>query len=109
MKQLGKDTAEALSYLMDLRLKAGFRRAEQRAPPKKPNQVDTQSLSTLERDLLKDALQVVKRFKNQMIRHHFPSHGALIDTMLQRFLRARERKRLNQPAIRCAVSSRTPR
>ena len=29
-----------------------------------------QSLSTLERDLLKDALQVVKRFKG-MVRHHF--------------------------------------
>ena len=68
-KQLGEDTAEALSYLMDLRLKAGF--AALNSPmPSEPNQVDMQSLSTLERDLLKDALQVVKRFKG-MVRHHF--------------------------------------
>ena len=70
---LGKDTAEALSYLMDLRLKAGFA-ALNSSTPEAPNQVDTQSLSTLERDLLKDALQVVKRFKNQ-IRHHFHLTG----------------------------------
>ena len=68
-KQLAEDTAEALGYLMDLRLKAGF--AALASPmPAEPNQIDMQSLSTLERDLLKDALQVVKRFKN-MVRHHF--------------------------------------
>ncbi len=68
-EQLGKDTAEALSYLMDLRLKAGFL-ALNSAIPSEPNQIDTQSLSTLERDLLKDALQVVKRFK-MMVSNHF--------------------------------------
>ena len=68
-EQLGKDTAEALSYLMDLRLKAGFA-ALSNEIPEEANQVDLQSLSTLERDLLKDALQVVKRFK-QMIHNHF--------------------------------------
>lgn len=68
-KALGEDTAEALSYLMDLRLKAGFA-ALSNPMPSEPNQIDMQSLSTLERDLLKDALQVVKRFKN-MVRHHF--------------------------------------
>ena len=68
-EQLGKDTAEALSYLMDLRLKAGFA-ALSNEIPEEANQIDLQSLSTLERDLLKDALQVVKRFK-QMIHNHF--------------------------------------
>ena len=58
---------------MDLRLKAGFA-ALNSSTPEAPNPVDTQSLSTLERDLLKDALQVVKRFKNQ-IRHHFHLTG----------------------------------
>ncbi len=68
-EQLGKDTAEALSYLMDLRLKAGFA-ALSNEIPEEANQINLQSLSTLERDLLKDALQVVKRFK-QMIHNHF--------------------------------------
>lgn len=70
---LSKDIAEALSYLMDLRLKAGFA-ALNSTPPGKPNQIDTENLSTLERDLLKDALHVVKRFKN-MIRFHFRLGG----------------------------------
>lgn len=39
------------------------------------NELDTKALSTLERDLLKDALQVVKRFKN-MVRHHFHLGGS---------------------------------
>ena len=66
---LGKDTAEALSYLMDLRLKANLQALNQ-AGDKVPNQLDTANLSTLERDLLKDALHVVKRFKG-MIHQHF--------------------------------------
>ncbi|UOO81128.1 DUF294 nucleotidyltransferase-like domain-containing protein [Uruburuella testudinis] len=68
-RQLGEDTAEALGYLMDLRLKAGLS-ALNSPMPSEPNQIDMHSLSTLERDLLKDALQVVKRFKS-MVRHHF--------------------------------------
>ena len=66
---LGKDVAEALSYIMDLRLSANLS-ILQGGGSGIPNQVDFGSLSTLERDLLKDALQVVKRFKN-VIRHHF--------------------------------------
>lgn len=63
--QLAKDVGEALAYLMNLRLKSGlfaFRNNQALIP----NQVDTQLLSTLERDLLKDALQVVKRFKHEV-------------------------------------------
>lgn len=62
---LAKDTADALGYLMNIRLNAGLfyvRNGE----PISPNQVDTELLSTLERDLLKDALAVVKRFKHEV-------------------------------------------
>lgn len=65
---LGQDVAEALSYIMDLRFRANLHILESGSGT--PNQVDFANLSTLERDLLKDALQVVKRFKN-VIRHHF--------------------------------------
>ncbi|MDO5058392.1 MAG: DUF294 nucleotidyltransferase-like domain-containing protein [Neisseria sp.] len=67
-ENLGKDTAEALGYIMDLRLSANF--AMLHSGSSVPNQVDFSNLSTLERDLLKDALQVVKRFK-AMVRQHF--------------------------------------
>lgn len=72
--RLGKDTAEALGYLMDLRLKANLQ-ALKLDEGRVPNQLDTANLSTLERDLLKDALQVVKRFKH-MIHTHFHLGGA---------------------------------
>mgnify|MGYP003607420098 CR=1 FL=1 len=65
------DVAEALNYLMDLRLKAGLNAiALNHLDTEEPNQLDLKELSTLERDLLKDALQVVKRFKG-VIRFHF--------------------------------------
>ncbi len=68
-KQLSQDVSEALAYLMNTRLKNGLK-AMRSSQEVTPNQVDLSSLSTLERDLLKDALQVVKRFK-QMINQHF--------------------------------------
>ncbi|WP_165008321.1 DUF294 nucleotidyltransferase-like domain-containing protein [Neisseria yangbaofengii] len=71
--QAGRDLAEALGYLMDLRLKGGLMALND--PMRKlNNQVDTDKLSTLERDLLKDSLNVVKRFK-QTVRHHFHLGG----------------------------------
>lgn len=72
-EQLAKDTADALAYLMNLRLKAGLfyvRNGE----PISPNQVDTELLSTLERDLLKDALAVVKLFKHE-VKSQFGLHN----------------------------------
>lgn len=67
--QMGRDVAEALAFLMELRLRAGlaFCDAEDR---EECNRIDTAALSTLERDLLKEALHVVKRFKG-IIRFHF--------------------------------------
>lgn len=70
--QLGHDTAEALGFLLEMRLKAGL---DMLANGKTPsNQIQPDRLSTLERDLLKDALAVVKRFKTT-IRHHFKMTG----------------------------------
>ena len=77
-ERLGKDTAEALSYLMDMRLKTGLQAQALTGTNLETdmhNELDTKALSTLERDLLKDALQVVKRFKN-MVRHHFHLGGS---------------------------------
>lgn len=68
-KQLSQDISEALAYLMSIRLKTGLF-AIKHNTEYIANQVDTDNLSTLERDLLKDALQVVKRFKHS-IRSHF--------------------------------------
>lgn len=68
-KQLGQDISEALAYFMDLRLKFNIRYVKNNQAII-PNQVEVHNLSTLERDLLKDALKVVKDFK-QMIRLHF--------------------------------------
>ena len=66
---LSEDLVESLSVLMDLRLDAGLSN-QLLSTERNHNQVDMQSLSTLERDLLKVALQVVKRFK-QMVHQHF--------------------------------------
>lgn len=67
---LAKDVGEALTYMMDIRLKSGLEAISLGASDKDLNELDTTNMSTLERDLLKDALQVVKRFKAK-IRQHF--------------------------------------
>lgn len=66
---MSRDLAEALRYLMSMRLKAGLLSLKDNRVTA-PNQLPLEHLSALERDLLKDALQVVKRFK-QLIRQHF--------------------------------------
>ena len=67
---LAKDVGEALTYMMDIRLKSGLEALSLGVHDKDLNELDTTNMSTLERDLLKDALQVVKRFKAK-IRQHF--------------------------------------
>ncbi|TDR73607.1 putative nucleotidyltransferase substrate binding domain-containing protein [Paludibacterium purpuratum] len=65
---LAGDIREALSFLLQLRLQHGLQQLSRQQPI--DNLIEPSGLSTLERDLLKDALAVVKRFKTQL-RHHY--------------------------------------
>ena len=65
---LANDLADSLHFLMGLKLKAGL--AESDAGHAVSGNVRVERLSSLERDLLKDALAVVKRFK-ALVRHQF--------------------------------------
>ncbi|GAB2879280.1 putative nucleotidyltransferase substrate binding domain-containing protein [Uliginosibacterium flavum] len=65
---LAQDLRETLIFLHALRLQHGLLAVAQGRVP--DNLIDPAALSTLERDLLKDALSVVKRFR-QLIEHHF--------------------------------------
>jgi len=69
---LADDVAESLAFLMRLRLEAGLEADLEAVQGQKAmsNEVDTASLSTLDKDLLQDALLVVKRFK-QMINQRY--------------------------------------
>ena len=65
---LATDLADSLHFLMALRLDAGLAELDTGRPV--TGHVDVARLSSLDRDLLKDALAVVKRFKT-LLRHHF--------------------------------------
>ncbi|MBX9266580.1 putative nucleotidyltransferase substrate binding domain-containing protein [Chromobacterium violaceum] len=65
---LADDIQEALAFLSQLRLEHGLKRLDAGQSP--DNLIEPEALSTLERDLLKDALAVAKRFKTQL-RHHY--------------------------------------
>ncbi|WP_199052560.1 putative nucleotidyltransferase substrate binding domain-containing protein [Aquitalea sp. ASV15] len=67
-KELASEIAEALSFLLTLKLSQGLQQLSLGQLP--GNQIEPDQLSTLERDLLKDALGVVKKFRAQL-RHHF--------------------------------------
>lgn len=67
-KDLADETLESLHLLMELRLKSGLMELE--TGKEVSGEIDLGRLSTLERDLLKDALHVVKRFKT-FLRQHF--------------------------------------
>lgn len=58
---LGREMREALHLLMGLRLQAGLKELQRHRPV--TAEVDPATLSSLERDLLKDALAVVRRFR----------------------------------------------
>ena len=62
------DWTQCLHYLMGLKLQAGLSEIDLEQPVS--GDVDVTRLSTLERDLLKDALAVVKQFKT-FLRQHF--------------------------------------
>jgi CBS domain-containing protein len=61
---LGADLTQSLHFLMELKLKAGVTELETQRPVS--GLVNVAKLSTLERDLLKDALGVVKHFKSSL-------------------------------------------
>ena len=67
-KTLANDLAESLAFLMRLRLEAGLEALREKKNIS--NDINTASLSTLDKDLLKDALLVTKRFK-QMIQQRY--------------------------------------
>ena len=71
--EFATDLADSLHFLMGLRLKAGLAELDTGRPV--TGGVPTDKLSSLERDLLKDALGVVKRFKT-LVRHQFHLEGA---------------------------------
>jgi CBS domain-containing protein len=66
--EFATDLADSLHILMTLKLKAGLAEVDVHRPVS--GGVPTAKLSSLERDLLKDALAVVKRFKT-LVRHQF--------------------------------------
>lgn len=67
------DLADSLHFLMELKLKAGL--AELDTAGTVSGAVRSDRLSSLERDLLKDAMAVVKRFK-AIVRNQFHLEGA---------------------------------
>lgn len=69
---MATDLVDSLHFLMGLKLKAGLNELDTHRPVS--GAVRTDRLGTLERDLLKDALSVVKRFK-ELVRHQFHLEG----------------------------------
>ena len=64
----GDDLSDSLHFFMGLKLKAGLAEIDIAKPV--TGAIDVERLSSLDRDLLKDTLGVVKRFK-QMLRQRF--------------------------------------
>ena len=63
---MGRELTESLHFFMSLKLKAGLAELDRQQPVS--GAVDAKALSSFERDLLKDTLGVVKRFKAHL--HH---------------------------------------
>lgn len=72
-KAMGENLGEALSIFIQLRLQQQIQRIETSAEAldRTPNLIDLQRLNKLERDLLRDALHIVKDFKKLFsMRYH---------------------------------------
>ena len=66
---MGADLGDSLHFFMGLKLKAGLNELAMDKPV--TGAIDVEKLSSLDRDLLKDTLGVVKRFKAQLrLRFH---------------------------------------
>jgi len=70
---MGTDLTDSLHFFMGLRLKVGL--IELDMGKSVTGSIDVTRLSSLDRDLLKDTLNVVKRFK-VLLRHHFHLEAA---------------------------------
>lgn len=72
-KAMGENLCEALSIFIQLRLSQQMQRVEasEKGLDKTPNAIDLRKLNKLERDLLRDALHIVKDFKKLLaMRYH---------------------------------------
>jgi CBS domain-containing protein len=67
-KTFGQQLADAFDFLLGLRLSVRLEKMRLHQPL--DNFVRPDGITKLERDLLKDSLQIVKRFK-EVVRHHF--------------------------------------
>ncbi|MFC6669780.1 putative nucleotidyltransferase substrate binding domain-containing protein [Marinobacterium aestuariivivens] len=71
-QEQGRELGEALGWFVQLRLRHQIRRLEasdqDRDPT--PNLLDLQALNKMERDLLRDALQIVKGFKKHLAQRY---------------------------------------
>lgn len=67
-QEMADELCQALHYLMGLKLKFGLKSIALGQPP--GNIIRLEELTSVERDILKDCLQQVKRFK-ALLRHHF--------------------------------------
>ena len=63
-REMGADLSDSLQFFMGLKLKAGLAELDTGRPVS--GAVDVARLSSLDRDLLKDTLEVVRRFKAQL-------------------------------------------
>jgi CBS domain-containing protein len=72
--EMGADLTDSLHFFMGLKLKAGL--AELDTAKAVTGAIDATKLSSLDRDLLKDTLGVVKRFKMLLrLRFHLDAMG----------------------------------
>ncbi|MGQ4878752.1 DUF294 nucleotidyltransferase-like domain-containing protein [Billgrantia sp. LNSP4103-1] len=65
-QRVAEDLAEALSLFTELRLKQQLERLDGGSDSRSPDRVVVQQLSSLERDLLREALHIVKDFKQSL-------------------------------------------
>ncbi|MBA2780733.1 DUF294 nucleotidyltransferase-like domain-containing protein [Billgrantia kenyensis] len=65
-EKVAENLAEALSLFTELRLKQQLKRLEGDVEGKSPDRVVVQELSSLERDLMREALHIVKDFKQSL-------------------------------------------
>ncbi|MCE9683880.1 putative nucleotidyltransferase substrate binding domain-containing protein [Halomonas alkalisoli] len=65
-ERVAEDLSEALSLFTELRLKQQLERLDGSADDASPDRVVVQQLSSLERDLLREALHIVKEFKQSL-------------------------------------------